>query len=100
MDRLVRFRMAEWRGDDHIGVHPKVPALERHRIDRLPEFVQSSHHRLLDDHLLGLVARAAGREVGRVGPAEAVVAAVNESPIAARLRAFGTERAEPRSVAR
>ena len=41
MDRLVRFRMAAWRGDDRLGIHPKLPALERHRATRLPEPVQA-----------------------------------------------------------
>lgn len=29
MQRLVRFRMAAWRGDDLLGIHPKLPVLER-----------------------------------------------------------------------
>jgi hypothetical protein len=53
MDRLVRFRMASWRDDDRLAVHTKVPALERHRVARLPETVQTAHHRLLTDHLSG-----------------------------------------------
>jgi hypothetical protein len=36
MDRLVRFRMAAWRGDDRLGIHPKLPALERHRAGGCP----------------------------------------------------------------
>ena len=101
MDRLVRFRMAAWRGEDHLGVHPKVPALERHRIARLPETVQGAHHRLLTSHLDGLVARAEGREhtVERT-PAQAVADAVRESPVAARLRAFGNPAHDPRTIAR
>jgi hypothetical protein len=34
---LVRYEMAAWRSDDHLGIHPKLPALERHRAARLPE---------------------------------------------------------------
>lgn len=100
MDRLVRFGMAEWRGEDRLGVHPKVPAIERHRIERLPETVQTVHHRLLDDHLSGLVARAEGRDLEPANPARAVAAAVDESTVAARLRAFGNNAIDPRSVAR
>src|SRR5215211_4302351 len=98
MDRLVRFRMAAWRGDDRLGVHPKVPAIERHRIERLPELVQAVHKRLLTDHLSALVARAEGRDIGPVNPATAVAAAVEESRVAARLRAFGTSAANPRRL--
>lgn len=105
MDRLVRFRMAAWRRDDHLGIHPKLPALERHRVARLPETVQTAHHRLLTDHLDGLVARAEGRalEPAGVGVDRAAAPAVarQESPVAARLRAFGTPAGiEPRIVAR
>jgi hypothetical protein len=101
MDRLVRFKMAAWRGDDRLAVHTKVPALERHRIARLPETVQTAHHRLLTDHLSGLVARAEGREVTPArSPAQVVADAVKESPVAARLRAFGTDPNDPRTVAR
>jgi len=99
MDRLVRFKMAEWRGDDRLGVQRKVPALERHRIERLPELVQTSHHRLLTDHVAGLVARAEGRDLDPVNPARAMAAAVDASPVAARLRAFGTGTHDPRAIA-
>jgi hypothetical protein len=103
MDRLVRFRMASWRDDDRLAAHTKVPALERHRVARLPETVQSAHHSLLTAHLSGLVARAEGRELapGRSpAPAVAEAEAVKESPVAARLRAFGTKPHDPRTVAR
>lgn len=101
MDRLVRFRMATWRGEDHLCVHPKVPALERHRIARLPETVQRAHHRLLTGHLDGLVAWAEGRELtAERTPAQAVADAVRESPVAARLRAFGNPAHDPRTIAR
>lgn len=104
MDRLVRFRMAAWRGDDRLGIHPKLPALERHRVARLPEPVQAAHHRLLTAHLDGLIARAEGRQLepaglDRAAPAQAVVR--QESPVAARLHAFGTPtEIEPRIVTR
>jgi hypothetical protein len=99
MDRLVRFHMAEWRGDDRLGVHPNVPALERHRIERLPESVQVTHHRLLTDHLSGLVARAEGRDLEpRALAAQAVEGP--ESTVAARLRAFGSNGIDPRTVTR
>ena len=101
MDRLVRFRMAKWLGDDRLGIHPKVPALERHRAARLPEPVQADHHRLLTAHLDGLVARAEGRVPEPAGPARTGSEAPRvESPVAARLRAFGTPAIEPRVVAR
>ena len=106
MERLVRFGMAAWRGDNHLGVHPKLPALERHRAARLPEPVQAVHHRLLTDHLDGLVARAEGRELNAPsvedpGP-ERLTAPVErrESPVATRLRAFGTNGDHPRIVTR
>ena len=102
MDRLVRFRMATWLGEDHLGIHPKVPALERHRAARLPEPVQADHHRLLTAHLDGLVARAEGRSVEPAGAVRTTPApARGESTVAARLRAFGTPAGiEPRVVAR
>jgi hypothetical protein len=100
MDRLVRFRMAAWRGDDRLGVHPKVPAIDRHRIERLPEIVQESHKRLLTDHLSCLVARAEGREIAPVRPAQAVAAAVDESPLAALLRALRNRAEDPRRLSR
>lgn len=105
MDRLVRFRMAAWQGDDQLGIHPKLPALERHRGARLPETVQSAHHRLLTDHLDGLAARTGGRTVedpgGGVDRAAGPAVDRQESPVAARLRAFGTPAGiEPRIVAR
>ncbi|MGH9188339.1 MAG: hypothetical protein ACRD0U_21440, partial [Acidimicrobiales bacterium] len=62
MDRLVQFHLAAWLGEDRLGVHPKVPAVSRHRAARLAEPVQVEHHRLLTDHLAGLVTRAEGRE--------------------------------------
>ncbi|MGQ0616142.1 MAG: hypothetical protein ACT4PW_03990 [Acidimicrobiia bacterium] len=101
MDRLVRFRMAAWRDDDRLGIHPKLPALERHRVARLPEPVQTAHHRLLTDHLDGLVARAEGRVLEPAGLERTTSAPPRqESPVAARLRAFGTPAIEPRIVAR
>ena len=104
MERLVRFRMAAWRDEDRLGIHPKLPALERHRVARLAEPVQAAHHRLLTDHLNGLVARAEGRELEPAGlertPAAPAVAR-QESSVAARLRAFGTPNGiDPRTVAR
>ncbi|MDP9403441.1 MAG: hypothetical protein M3P85_08915 [Actinomycetota bacterium] len=102
MERLVRFRMAAWRGDDRLAIHPKLPALERYRVARLPEPVQTAHQRLLTDHLDGLVARAEGRELEPAGTGRAASAPVRqESPVATRLRAFGTPAGiEPRIVAR
>ncbi|HVM52042.1 MAG TPA: hypothetical protein VM262_02485 [Acidimicrobiales bacterium] len=101
MDRLVRFRMAAWLGDDRLGIHPKVPALERHRAARLPEPVQAVHQRLLTDHLAGLVARAEGRDLEPAGvPRTAPAVEQVESPVAARLRAFGTSGIDPRVVTR
>jgi hypothetical protein len=101
MERLVQFRMAKWLGDDRLGVHPKLPALERHRAARLPEPVQADHHRLLTSHLDGLVARAEGRVVEPAGAARTVPETPRvESPVAARLRAFGAPAIEPRVVAR
>ena len=100
MERLVHFRMASWRDEDRLGIHPKVPALERHRLARLPETVLASHHRLVKEHLDGLVARAEGRQVEPASIGSRVDAPTRESPVAARLRAFGTPTSEPRIVAR
>ncbi len=60
MDRLVRFHLATWLDDDRLGIHSKLPALERHRAARLAEPLQADHHRLLTDHLAGLVVRGGG----------------------------------------
>lgn len=100
MDRLVHFRMAAWRDDDRLAVHPKLPALERHRLARVPESVLASHHRLLKDHLDGLVARAEGRGLEPSAVRSAAEAPTRESPIAARLRQFGRPTPEPRIIAR
>ena len=103
MERLVRFRMAAWRDEDRLAIHPKLPALERHRVARLPEPVQATHRQLLTEHLDGLVARAEGRSVDAAGVARTTAPAVARqgSPVAARLRAFGTPAGiEPRIVAR
>lgn len=107
MDRLVRFRMAEWRGDDRLGVHPNVAAIESHRIERLPESVQARHHELLSGHIAGLVARAEGRNlapvsVASIAAAEPAAPSVErqESPVAARLRAFAANSVDPRTVIR
>ena len=100
MDRLVHFRMAAWRGDDRLAISPKVPAVERGRLGRLPESVLSDHHRLLKSHLDGIVARAEGRQLEAAPTARAVDRAPRESPVAARLRAFGATTPEPRIVAR
>ena len=97
----MRFRMAPSSDDDRLAVHTKVPALERHRIGRLPETVQTAHHRLLTDYLSGLVARAEGRELApERSPAQAVAEAVRESSVAARLRASGANPRDSRTVAR
>jgi len=102
MERLVRFRMAAWRGEDRLGIHPKLPALKR--LPRLPEPVQTAHQRLVTDHLDGLVARAEGRELASAGVDRTLAAPAvgrQESPVAARLRAFGNPVGiEPRIVAR
>ncbi len=86
MDRLVRFRMAAWQGDDRLAIHPKLPALERHRAARLAEPAQADHHRLLTAHLDGLVARAEGRVIEPAGAAARTVpdAPRVESSVAAR----------------
>lgn len=100
MDRLVHFRMAAWRGDDRLAVSPKVPAVERSRLGRLPESALSDHQRLLKDHLSGLVARAEGRQVEPTPTRSLAEAPTIESPVAARLREFGRPTPEPRIVAR
>lgn len=98
MDRLVHLRMARWLGDDRLGIHPKVPALERHQASRLPEPVQADHHRLLTAHLDGLVARAEGRSVEPPAPARpGPEAPLVESPVAARLHAFALPPSSPAS---
>lgn len=106
MDRLARFGMARWTSENRLGIHPKVPAVPKHQIARLAEPVQAEHHRLVTEHLAGLVARAEGRapDLRTAEPLAArPQAAVErpESPVAARLRAFGTPPAhEPRVVIR
>lgn len=101
MDRLVRFQMASWLGDDRLGIRAKVPALERHRAARLAEPVQAIHHRLLTDHLAGLVACAEGRALEPAGvPMTAPAVERVESPVAARLRAFGNNGIDARAVTR
>lgn len=89
------------------GIHPKVPAVPKHQLARLAESVQAVHHRLVTEHLAGLVARAEGREpeLRTVEPSGAArpapVVERPESPVAARLRAFGTPVAhDPRVVIR
>ena len=105
MDRLARFRMARWTSEDRLGIHPKVPALAKHHVARLPEPVQAVHHQLLTGHLAGLVARAEGRQldsptlepmVSRTAPA----IERSEPAVAARLRAFATSGQDPRAVIR
>ena len=101
MDRLVRFRTAAWRAEDRLAIHAKLPALERHRVARLAEPVQAAHHRLLTDHLEGLVAQAEGRPLEPTEPSRTTPAAGRqESPVAARLRAFGAPAIETRTVGR
>jgi len=107
MDRLARFQLATWLSETRFGIHPKVPALAKHRAARLAEPVQAVHHKLLTEHLGGLVARAEGRDLagGPVRAAAEVPAVANgaEMPgrdIAARLRAFGTNGHDPRAVIR
>lgn len=97
--------MARWTSEDRLGVHPKVPALAKHRLARLAEPVQALHHRLVTDHLAGLVARAEGRDL-HVRSLEAAASARAapvverpESPVAARLRAFGGSPAHDPRVA-
>lgn len=83
-----------------------MPALARHHAARLAEPDQALHHRLLTDHLAGLVAPAEGRDITgpaleRVGTAGAAPAAERpESPVAARLRAFGSNGHEARTITR
>jgi hypothetical protein len=100
MDRLVHFRMASWRGEDRLAVSPKVPALERHRLGRLPASALTAHHTLLKDHLAGLVARAEGRQVEPSAPRAVADTAARDSTVALRLRDFGRPVPEPRIVAR
>ena len=107
MDRLERFHMARWTSEDRLGIHPKVPALMKHQLARLAEPVQKLHHRLVADHLDGLVAKAEGRDLHvrtlepAAGARTAPAVERPESPVAARLRAFGTTPAiEPRVVIR
>lgn len=100
MDRLVHFRMAAWRGDDRLAISPKVPALERHRLGRLPESVLSAHHGLLKVHLAGLVARAEGRQLEPALVRSPADTPTRESSVAARLHEFGRTTPEPRTVAR
>jgi len=101
MDRLVHFNMAAWRGEDRLAIHPKVPAVERGRLGRLPDSVLTDHRRLLKDHLDGLAARSEGRHLEPAGRTPTTAdRAARESPVAARLRAFGSASIDPRIVAR
>lgn len=107
MDRLVQFHLASWLGDDRLGVHTKVPAVSRHRTERLCGPVQSAHQRLLDDHLGGLVATAEGRGLvapnrtpAAAGPGVAGGPPRTGSEVVARLRAFGGGPQDLRAVAR
>lgn len=103
-ERLVGFRTASWWGEDPLAIHAKLPALERHGLAHLPERVQTSHHRLVTDHLDGLVALAEGRELEPAGPgwtAQASSVARQESNggrLPARLRSPAV--VEPRIAAR
>lgn len=100
MDRLVHFRMAAWRGEDRLAVSPKVPALERHRLGRLPESALTAHHHLLKEHLAGLVGRAGGRQVEPTASRALADVPGRESTVALRLRDFGRPVPEPRIAAR
>lgn len=105
LDRLTRFDMARWAGEDRLGIHPKVPALATHHLARLAEPVQELHHRLVSDHLGGLVARAEGRDLRTShseSPTAAKAAPAVERPasaVAGRLRAFGAPPAHDPRVA-
>ena len=81
IERLVQFRFAAWLSEDRLGVHRKVPAVSAHRVERLPESVQSDHHVLLAEHLDGLARRAA--------------TPVRSTSTAARLAAMGHDNVAP-----
>lgn len=107
MERLVQFRLASWQGDDRLGVLTKVPAVSRHHAERLCAPVLVTHERLLTDHLGAVVARAEGRVLPVAAvrpPAEAASVVPGPKPpgsdVAARLRAFGTNGHDPRSIVR
>lgn len=101
MNRLVRFRMAEWRGDDHLGVQPKVPALERHRIERLPR-ARANLAPPAPDRPPGGACRPGPRggtstQSARPGRWRRRRSTCHRSP--ARLRPFGSGTHEPRAIA-
>lgn len=114
LDRIAMFGLGKWtEPDEALAVHAKVPALSRHKADRLPEKLQAVHRSLLTEHLDGLVALTEGRAPGQpvlapiptrlardAAPAAHPAAAARESEVAARLRAFGANGHGPRSVTR
>ncbi len=60
MDRAVRFGFATWHEEGRsLDVFLRAPGLEPYRLDRLPEWTQRTHERLLDTHVRQLKEREA-----------------------------------------
>ena len=56
IDRLVRYRLASWHEESRsLDVYLQAPGLEPHRLDRLPEWTQRAHERLLGGHVQQIV---------------------------------------------
>lgn len=53
LDRLVRFRFAQWSGQerDNLDVYLEVPPLMAHQLAKVPQWTRDTHDRLLDAHL-------------------------------------------------
>lgn len=70
IDRVVRYGLATWHEEGRsLDVYLQAPGLEPHRLDRLPEWTQRAHERLLGDH----VKQIGGRE--ETGPKVATITA-------------------------
>jgi len=67
LDRTVRFGLAKWDTDGRdLSVFLQVPALNERQLERLPEWTQGAHGRLLDDHLRGLAQGDVGMNVSDI----------------------------------
>lgn len=52
IDRVAHFGLANWNeARGLLDVHLRVPALTTHQLERLPEWTQRAHGRLLDAHV-------------------------------------------------
>ena len=56
LDRVVRFRFAEWSGERELDVYTEAPPLSARHIDRVPDSTWARHEQLLGSHLDSLAA--------------------------------------------